>query len=243
MTIALPEVVASDRAPGLHIERGVVIPADTAIGPHVTIYAGVEIGPGVSFGQGAILGRPQRRDARSRTPRHPEGLATIIAEGCQIGSTTVIDAGATLLASARVADHAVVRAGAVIEEESMLGWNSGIGHYARVGRRTRIQNGVSVGPWAQIGADVLISPGVTMIGDPTMGRRMSSERQPGVVIGRACRIGTGAILIPPVTIGEEAIIGAASIVRRDVPARSVAVGAPARVVREVRDDELLEAWS
>ena len=48
--------------------------------------------------------------------------------------------------------------------------------------------------------------------------------------------------MPPVEIGEEAVVGAAALVRADVPARTVVAGVPARVLREVRDDELLEAW-
>ncbi|MEA2221614.1 MAG: hypothetical protein QOJ35_4240 [Solirubrobacteraceae bacterium] len=241
MSSSLPDVVASDRGPGLHVEPGVVIPRDTVIAPHVTIYAGVEIGDGVVLGQGAIVGRPQQRDARSRTPVAADGLTTRIASGCEIGSGTVVDAGATLLTGARVADLAVVRTGAILEEDCMLGWCSGVSFHGRIGPRTRIQNGVSVGPWTQIGADVLISPGVTLVGDPTMGRRRSAERPPGVVLGRACRIGTNAIIMP-VEIGEEAIVGAASVVQRDVPARTVVVGIPARAVRAVRDDELLEEW-
>lgn len=237
-----PAVIPSDRAPGLHIEPGVVIPADTVLAPHVTIYAGVQIGDGVSLGQGAILGRLQQIDPRSRSTRVGHGLTTQVGSGCHVGSGAVIDAGATLLTGARVGDAAVVRAAAVLEEECVLGWRSGVAYSGRVGRRTRIQNGVSIGPWTTIGADVLISPGVTMVGDPTMGRRERSECSPGAVLGRACRIGTSAILIPPVQIGEEAIVCAASLVRRDVAARTVVAGIPARFVREVRDEELLEAW-
>jgi acetyltransferase-like isoleucine patch superfamily enzyme len=53
---------------------------------------------------------------------------------------------------------------------------------------------------------------------------------------------TGAIVLPPAEIGEEAVVGAASLVREDVPARTVVAGTPARALRRVRDDELLEAW-
>ncbi|MEA2443333.1 MAG: hypothetical protein QOJ12_625, partial [Thermoleophilales bacterium] len=47
----------------------------------------------------------------------------------------------------------------------------------------------------------------------------------------------------PVVIGAEAVVGAASLVRADVPARTVVAGNPARHLRDVRDDELLERWS
>jgi len=54
------ELVASDRAPGLFVAPGVVLPDDVRIAPHVTIYANVEIGRNVSIEQGSILGRPQQ---------------------------------------------------------------------------------------------------------------------------------------------------------------------------------------
>jgi acetyltransferase-like isoleucine patch superfamily enzyme len=241
MNSRLPPVVASDRGPGLYVEAGVVIPDDAEIAPHVTIYAGVELGAGVVLGQGAILGRPQQRDPRSRSPRAATGT-TRVGDGCQIGNGALLEAGTTMLAGSRVTDFAVVAVGAVMEEDSVLGRGSGLGHFARVGPRTRIMNQVLIAAWSRIGADVLISPRVTLVGDATMGRRLHAEQTPAVVLGRACRIGTGAILVPPVEVGEEAVVAAASLVTRDVAARTVVAGAPARMARAVREDELLEAW-
>jgi UDP-2-acetamido-3-amino-2,3-dideoxy-glucuronate N-acetyltransferase len=62
----------------------------------------------------------------------------------------------------------------------------------------------------------------------------------GPTIRRGARIGGGAVLLPGIEIGEEAFVGAGAIVIRDVPARGVVVGSPARQIREVPDDELLE---
>lgn len=62
----------------------------------------------------------------------------------------------------------------------------------------------------------------------------------GPTIRRVARVGGGAILLPGVEIGEEAFVGAGAVVLEDVPPRTVAVGNPARPLREVPDDELLE---
>ena len=59
------------------------------------------------------------------------------------------------------------------------------------------------------------------------------------MLRRACRIGGGAVLLPGVEVGEEAFVGAGAVVTRDVPARTVVVGVPARAVREVAPEELL----
>ena len=62
----------------------------------------------------------------------------------------------------------------------------------------------------------------------------------GPTIRRGARVGAGAVLCPAVEIGEEAFVGAGAVVTRDVPARMLVVGNPARVVREVPAEELLE---
>jgi UDP-2-acetamido-3-amino-2,3-dideoxy-glucuronate N-acetyltransferase len=101
---------------------------------------------------------------------------------------------------------------------------------------------VVVGPWTDIDEDMLVAPGVTFIGDPTMGRRSADAVSRGIVIRRASRIGTAAIVFQDVEVGEEAVIDAGAMVRSDVPPRTVVVGAPARPLRAVGEDELLETW-
>lgn len=238
-----PELVASDRAPGLLVAPGTVIPGDATIAPHVTIYAGVRLGAGLVIGQGAILGRPQQIDARSRSPRLTEPRATQIGDGCRIGSYAVLVTGVTLASGAAISDHVLLREGVTIGAEAMIGRCTAIAHDVVVGERTRIQNNCLVGPATAIGADVLVSPNVTFVGDPTMGRSSPGANGSGIRVLRAARIGTGAILFPPLTIGEEAVIGAAALVRQDVDPRTVVVGSPARFLRPVRDDELLTAWA
>jgi acetyltransferase-like isoleucine patch superfamily enzyme len=208
----------------------------------VTVYAGVELGAGVMLEQGAIVGRPQQVYERSRAARRPAGERTTLGDGCRIGSNTVIVAGARLGARVYLGDHVLVRELARIDDEVMLGRGSSIGHSTCIGARTRLFNDTLVGPGTVIEQDVLASPRVTFVSDTTMGRGDADAPLVGVTVRRASRIGTAAILMPPAELGPEAVVGAASVVRGDVPARTVVVGAPARVLRAVRDDELLYEW-
>jgi acetyltransferase-like isoleucine patch superfamily enzyme len=61
----------------------------------------------------------------------------------------------------------------------------------------------------------------------------------GPTIRRGARVGGGAVLCPAVEIGEEAFVGAGAVVTKDVPAGKVVVGNPARVIRDVPEEELL----
>ena len=67
--------------------------------------------------------------------------------------------------------------------------------------------------------------------------RRTLEYARPIRIGSDVWVGGGAIILPGVTIGDRSVIGAGSVVTRDIPAGVVAVGNPCRVLREIRDDE------
>lgn len=64
-------------------------------------------------------------------------------------------------------------------------------------------------------------------------RRAGWERPLPIVVGSNAWLGGGVIVCPGVTIGEDAVVGAGSVVTRDVPAQVLAVGNPARIVRSI----------
>ncbi|GGB29939.1 serine acetyltransferase [Flexivirga endophytica] len=96
---------------------------------------------------------------------------------------------------------------------------------AQIGKRFFIDHGMGVviGETAEVGDDVMLYHGVTL-GGRSLDR---VKRHP--TIGNRVTIGAGARLLGPVTVGEEAQIGANAVVVRDVPSYSVAVGVPAKV--------------
>jgi acetyltransferase-like isoleucine patch superfamily enzyme len=234
-----PELVGSDRATGLMVAPGTTIPADAEIAPWVTIHAGVVMGAGVLLSQGAIIGRPQQIDGRSRTPISPAGDPTVLGARCSVGSYSIVTAGAQVGPGSRIGDHVLVRERAVVEEEAVVGQGSVIGRGSRIGPRARLQAQVVVGPGTVLEEDVFVSARVTFVGDPTMGRGPTGSAPGSVVARRGSRIAVGAIIIPPAELGEESVVGAGSLVRSHVPPRTVVAGTPARHLRPVRDDELL----
>ena len=112
----------------------------------------------------------------------------------------------------------------------------------RVGARVRIQTNVYLAAGSVVEDDVFLGPGALTTNDDTMGRHAAGVARRGAVLRRACRIGAGAVLTPGVEVGEEAFVAAGAVVTKDVPARAVVMGVPARVVREVPEEDLLESW-
>lgn len=113
------------------------------------------------------------------------------------------------------------------------------GSFVTIGAGTFVNYGLTaldVAP-ITIGADCQIGPNVQLL-TPThpvepQPRRDKLEAAKPITIGDNVWLGGGAIVLPGVTIGDNSVIGAGAVVTKDVPANSVAVGNPARVVRSI----------
>jgi UDP-2-acetamido-3-amino-2,3-dideoxy-glucuronate N-acetyltransferase len=227
-------------ASGLVLHPGATVADDVVFGAHVVVHDGVQIGAGATVGDGAVLGKPPVLAKHSNAPRDAPG-PLVIEEGVSVGVGAIVFAGARLCAGAIVGDQAYVRERAVIGPGSVVGRGSAVDNDVRVGARVRIQTNVYLAAGAQVEDDVFLGPCAVTTNDDTMARQGPGALR-GVVLRRACRIGAGSVLLPGVEIGEEAFVAAGAVVRRDVGPRAVVMGVPARAVRSVPDDDLLERW-
>jgi acetyltransferase-like isoleucine patch superfamily enzyme len=101
--------------------------------------------------------------------------------------------------------------------------------FLNAGCRFQDQGGITIGDDCLIGHNAVIA---TLQHDIAPERRADLVPSP-VVIGRNVWLGANVTILPGVTIGDDAVVGAGSVVTRDVPARSIVVGSPARVVRTI----------
>jgi UDP-2-acetamido-3-amino-2,3-dideoxy-glucuronate N-acetyltransferase len=132
-----------------------------------------------------------------------------------------------------------------------------IGDNTKIGAFVEIQKGVKIGKNCKISSHSFICEGVTIEDEVFVGHhvvfindkypRATNERgelqteedwqlQPTVVKRRAS-IGSGAVILCGVTIGENAVVGAGSVVTKDVPPYTIVVGNPARVLRRIEQDQ------
>ncbi|HEX2046009.1 MAG TPA: acyltransferase [Gaiellaceae bacterium] len=211
------------------------------IAPSAVVYPGTELGEDVVVEPHAVVGKQPTLGPRS-TATQDVLPPLVVGEGARILAGAVVFAGSRLGRGVIVGDQACVRERCELGDEVVVGRGSLVENDTTVGARTRIQANAYVTAYSRVEEDVFVAPGVVTTNDNFMGRtERRLELRRGPVIRRGARIGGGAVLLPGIEVGEEAFVGAGAVVTRDVPARAVVVGNPARQIRDVPDEELLGA--
>jgi acetyltransferase-like isoleucine patch superfamily enzyme len=137
----------------------------------------------------------------------------------------------------RVWAFAHVLRGAVIGADCNICDHSYIDQDVVIGDRVTIKGQVAIVDGMTLEDDVFVGPNATFMNDRFPRSRHSGWQCERMVIGRGASIGSGATILPGVNIGEGAMVGAGAVVTRNVPPYTVVVGNPARVLREVTDEE------
>lgn len=104
-----------------------------------------------------------------------------------------------------------------------------------MGDRVTVKSGVQIWNGSVIGDDVFIGPNATFSNDIYPRSKQYPTQFSGVTIHNGASIGANATVLPAITIGEKAMVGAGAVVTKDVPARAVVVGNPAKIVRYLDD--------
>jgi acetyltransferase-like isoleucine patch superfamily enzyme len=198
------------------------------------------LGEGVKVLEGAVVGKQPTLSPRSTAKREPLAPA-VIGEGTIVSTGAIVFAGSQIGARVILGDQSCVRERVEIGDDVVLGRGSYVENDTTIGAMTKIQADAYITAYSTLEEHVFIAPCVVTTNDNYMGRtekRLSEMRGP--TIRRGARVGGGAILCPGVEIGEEAFVGAGAVVTKDVPPRALMVGNPARRLRDVPDEELLE---
>lgn len=227
----------SDYRMGLNaiIADQVVIEPGAVIGNHVIIHERVIIRSGAVIGDHVILGYSEQR-----LPEQENAWT-------EIGSESRIRSGAVIYWGVRLGNHCAVGHGTVIRERSQLGHHTYIGSLVTmegdtvVGNYVGINAGTHITKYTEIGDYTFFGPMVISTNDNQMNHRRAGHgtNLKGFTTGKYVRIAGGATLLPGITLGEGSIVGAGSVVTRDVPPYKVVIGAPARVVKDALSDPVI----
>lgn len=129
--------------------------------------------------------------------------------------------------------YSVILPGAIIGDNCNINAHCFIENDVKVGNNVTIKCGVYLWDGITIGNDVFIGPNVTFTNDKYPRSKQYPSDFQKILIEDGASIGAGTIILGSITIGMNAMIGAGSIVTKDIPSNQLWVGTPARFVREI----------
>ena len=192
----------------VYVDSGVRIGADTHILPNTHVLGHTRIGPDCVIGPNTVIDDSEIGAGSRVTASHVEGA--FLASGVEVGPYSRLRRGARLERDVRLGNFVEVK-------NSRLGQGAKSGHFSYIGD-------------ADVGAEVNVGAG-------TVTCNYDGDQKHATTIGDRAFIGSGTMLVAPVSVGEDAATGAGSVVTRDVPPGSIAVGMPARSRRRAGGSE------
>jgi len=199
-------------------------------------------GEGVIIFPGCVVGRP---------PMAPKGVTEIDyneleSKPVYIGDNTILGCNAVIYNNVKIGknciigDHVTVREDVEIGDNAIIGIGTKVGARTKIGNHTRIMDNGNTASDAILGDHVFIGPLVSMSNDNSMSRDTTKGGYDytGPIIEDWVTVGSSACILPGVRLGKDSIVGASSVVSKDVAPGTVVMGIPARFKRFLREDEI-----
>jgi acetyltransferase-like isoleucine patch superfamily enzyme len=217
-------------------EQGTVRPvrvgARCRIGAYAVIFGGTTLGEDCRAEEHALIGKPEYGYAVGQI--YPgAGSGTTVGRGAVVRSGAVVYAGVEIGDEAVVGHHTLLRSFVIVGAGSQLGHHLTVERQSRLGARVRCSPGSHITSSCVLADHVFLGAGVRTVND----RELiwgDPDRAPDLVpprFERDARVGSGSVILAGVTIGQGALVGAGSVVTRNIPAHAVAYGVSARVRR------------
>ena len=190
------------------------------------IYPNVIVGSNAVIEDYVIIGVPPRG-------RKAGELPTVIGSDAIIRSHTVIYAGNKIGNNFQTGHHVLVREENEIGNNVSVGTASVVEHHVKIGNNVRIHTQAFVPEMSVLEDGAWIGPNavITNAAYP-LSPNVKNELK-GAIVKKGAKIGANATLLPGITIGENALVGAGAVVTKDVPPNKVVAGNPATVINDV----------
>lgn len=221
-----------------------VVEGDTTIYDGAVLFPNVKLGKNVTIFPGAVIGRPPlNTGATIRQVDFAELRPVEIGDHCVIGANAVIYMDVKIGHHTMIGDLARVMDHVEIGDYSLVAQGAYVGFNVTVGSRVRIMDNAAIGGNSTIEDDVFIGPLVCMANSRQMKRRPDQQgdwTERGALVRRHTAIAQGVLLLAGVEVGEHSVVGTGAVVTKNVPPRVLMFGVPARVVRDLAPDEIVE---
>ncbi len=192
------------------------------------LHEGVVLGENCEIGPFAVIGAPPRG-------KKPGEVKTVVGSGAVMRSHTVIYAGNVIGKRFQSGHGALLREDNVLGDDVSVGSGAVVEHHVTIGNGVRIHSQAFVPEYTVLEEGCWIGPNVVITNAKYPLSLDAKGALKGATVRRHAKIGANATLLPAVEIGENALVGAGSVVTHDVPAGAVVAGNPAKVIKKVRD--------
>ncbi|WP_078434165.1 acyltransferase [Metabacillus halosaccharovorans] len=207
------------------IEEGAIIGENVKIGHNTVILKDTQIGENVEIGSNCVLGIIPGGNRKMREINRVD-KPVVINNGVRIGNLVSIYSNTVINENVFIGDQASIRENVIIGEETVVGRSAIIELNTRIGKRCTIQTLAYVTGDTVLEDQVFIGPCVSMSNDKYMGAKDYNLKGPYIKEG--AKIGNNASILPGISIGKRTIVGAGSVVTKDILDDEIVVGVPAK---------------
>jgi len=217
---------------------------NVSIGRFAEILSGSIIESNCVIGSRCIIGHPSKLELQKAdfSATSPKVSDLIVKEPVtKIGDGSIIRSGSTIYKhvvvgkNLRTGHSVLIREHVTIGDNCIVGTQAILDGYIRVGSGSMIQSQCYVSQSVRIGNGVFIAPGCVFLDNKKI---ILGQGLDGATIEDYVRISAGTKVLPGVTIGKYALIGAGSVVTKDIPPKAVAYGVPAEIKAFQKDEEI-----
>ena len=223
------------------IEKNVNIGNDCILGHNVVIREGTNIGNSVRIDDNTVIGKQPLRSKRSIFKSNKVYTPAKIGDECLIGALVVVYTGCEIANNVLIADTAAVREDVEVGEYTIIGRSCTIENFTTIGKKCKLETNSYITAYSVIEDFCFIAPGVITTNDNYLGRTEERFKHfKGVTVRKGGRIGGGAVILPGIEIGEDAIVAAGAVVTKNVPPGVIFAGIPAKHFGDTPIEQLLK---
>lgn len=216
------------------IHEGVIIEDDVIIHDYVVIYPNTLIKKGTEIFDHCVVGKVPTSPGITSRKLKTQFRQLIIGENCVLCPSVVLYSGVNIGSNNLLGDFCSIREDCTIGNKCIISRNVSVNYNTKIGNETKIMDNSHITGNMVIGNHVFISVLVATTNDNTMGREEYNEDHvQGANIDDYVTIGAAANILPMVHIGKNAIVGAGSVVTKNVPEDMVVMGVPAKIIKKV----------